>query len=90
MTHREFIAFMEQNEAGKAIFSKYKQLYSQHKQPVTNTGNVSYFIDNDQYITMVEKLLQHHKACVEKLAHFANLKEKDYHKVINYLEDEEA
>lgn len=90
MTHHEFIAFMEQNEAGKAIFTKYKQLYAQHKQPVSNTGNVGYFIDNDQYITMVEKLLQHHKACVEKLAQFANLKEKDYNKVIHYLEEEEG
>lgn len=87
MTHLEFIAFMEQNEAGKAIFTKYKQLYAQHKQPVSDTDNVSYFIENDQYITMVEKLLQQHKACVEKLAQFANLKEKDYNKVIDYLED---
>lgn len=90
MTHREFIAFMEQNEAGKAIFTKYKQLYSQHKQPVSDTDNVSYFIENDQYITMIEKLLQQHKTCVEKLAQFANLKEKDYNKVIDYLEDEQV
>ncbi|UPT65557.1 MAG: hypothetical protein M0D57_13555 [Sphingobacteriales bacterium JAD_PAG50586_3] len=88
MTHNEFIALMEQNESGKAIFEKYKQLYSKYKKPMGDTLNVGYFMDNNEHITIVEKLLQHHRDCVEKLASFANLKKEDCEKVLSYLEEE--
>jgi len=92
MTHREFIACMEDSEAGRSIFDKYKELYAKHNDPVAANAEQRFFVDNEssEYITLVEKLLQHYRECIQKLGQFVNLQNDECDKVIRFLEEEVA